>query len=192
MRAIMVTVALAFSALMLGGSSTAQAPEPVSAPLEFTDVVQVPGVSADDLYVRASTWFMKAFVDSKNVLEVQDKAAGVLGGKGSIPYEPNVFMSSALLRGHITFTIQVMVKEGRYKYDLSDFQHHGSPSNVAGPIDFGELTTAQECPQIKGTTKGMREKVWPHLKEVANARATALITSLKDAMAKPIGGEKNW
>ena len=83
--------------------------------MEFSSVVQVDGVNASDLYVRAKIWFADSFVDSKNVLEVEDKDAGILIGKGSIAYEPNVYMSSGLIRGHIRFTIKVMVKDGRYK-----------------------------------------------------------------------------
>lgn len=160
-----------------------------SEPLSFAEVVAVKDASTSELYTRAKLWFSTAFVDSKNVLEVQDKEAGVLAGKGSFSYEPNIFMSSSLIRGRVTFSISIIFKDGRYKYSLSDFTHHGSSLRSQGPINFDLITTTEACPPVPGTTKDMRETVWKHLKEVSTAKANALVQSLKSKLAQPIDGK---
>lgn len=178
------------------GCAIAQKPLPDAAtksePLLFSEVVAVKDVSANELYTRAKVWFATAFVDSKAVLEVQDKEAGLLVGKGSFTYEPNIFMSSSLIRGQVRFSVSISLKDGRYKYSFSDFTHHGSSLRSQGPIDFGLITTTETCPPVSGTSKGMREKVWKHLKEVCTGKASALTLSLKSKLAQPIDGKDTW
>ena len=161
-------------------------------PLAFTDVVKVDDVSASELYMRAKLWFAASFVDSKNVLEVEDKDAGILVGKGAISYEPVVYQASTLVRGRIQFEVRVLVKDGRYKYSLSDFRHHGSRSTAYGPIDFGLITDAATCPKVSGNTKRARAKTWIHLKAVTESESKLLIHSLKMRMTKPVGGDDDW
>ena len=186
---ILATLALA-SAVQAAAASTNGTTQ--HAVLAFSEVVEVKDASAKELYTRAKVWFATAFVDSKAVLEVQDKEAGLSIGKGSFTYEPNIFMSSSLIRGHVTFSVSVSCKDGRYKYSFSDFTHHGSMLRSQGPIDFGLMTTSETCPPVSGTSKGMREKVWKHLKDVSTAKANALTVSLKHKLAQPIDGKDSW
>lgn len=186
---LLIAVGLA-NTVSAQGKSTNSVAE--SSPLNFSEVVTLKSVPAAELYTRAKVWFATAFSDSKAVLEVQDKEAGVLVGKGSIPYEPNISMSSSLIRGHVTFSISISFKDGRYKYTLSDFTHHGSTLRAQGPISFGLITTSEVCPTVSGTSKGMRDKVWKHLKEVSATKANTLITSLKHKLAQPIDGKDSW
>jgi len=162
-------------------------------PLIYTDVVEVKDAESPELYRRCKLWFADTFVDSKNVLEIEDQDVGMLVGKGVIRYEPNVFMSSTLTRGFIRFTVKIMIKDGRYKYLFTDFTHQGSYSSSGfGPINFGLITTATTCPTIQGTSKGMREALWNNMKQVSEQEAKKLINSLELAMLKPASIEENW
>lgn len=161
-----------------------------SGPLSFSEVVAVKDASANELYIRTKLWFSTAFVDSKNVLEVQDKEAGILVGKGSFPYEPNILVSSGFIRGYVTFSVTMMVKEGRYKYTFSDLTHHGTSLGQRA-IDFGLIANTEVCPPVSGTTKGMREKVWKHLKELSTGKANET-QSLKSKLAQPIDGKDSF
>ncbi len=161
-------------------------------PLSFTDVVNVNSVDSNELYMRAKLWFANSFADSKNVLEVEDKNAGILVGKGEFAYEPNVFMASSLTRGRIKFMVKIIVKNERYKYSFSDFVHQGSHSSASSPIDFGLITTAEVSPVIQGTSKGMRKKLWSHMQNVSILKTAEFITSLKAVMVSPVGGNEDW
>ncbi|NQT23191.1 MAG: DUF4468 domain-containing protein [Candidatus Omnitrophica bacterium] len=161
--------------------------------LSFTEVVNVNGVSAEELYMRARLWFVDCFVDSKNVLEMDDKKEGILAGKGSIAYEPNVFIGSGCTRGNIVFTIKVMVKDGRYKYEFLNFTHHGSVSEMGfGPTDFGVLTTEEDCGKIKDTYKSQRIALWKHMKSISELNTIQMVSSLKKKMEEKALGENDW
>ena len=162
-------------------SPEAKTPPP---PLSFTEVVPVERTPAKELYLRAVSWLAHSVVDAESVLEVQDRESGTLISKVAIPYEPNV-AASENVRGFITFTVTIMVKDGRYKYTISDFTHHGSPSATEDAINFGPLTTAEEYPEIS-------TKIWKHLKTVSASRASDLIRSMKTAMSAPVPGAGNW
>jgi hypothetical protein len=173
-----------FALLLAEPTPTPEAKAPPQ-PLSFTEVVSVERTLAKELYLRAVSWLAHSVVDAESILEVQDRESGTLISKVAIPYEPNVAASSENSRGVITFTVTIMVKDGRYKYMISDFTHHGSPSATEDAINFGPLTTAEEYPEIS-------TKIWKHLKTVSASRASDLIRSMKTAMSAPVPGAGNW
>lgn len=77
----------------------------------FTEVVGVDGVSSNDLFTNAITWVSKQFSNPKSVIQLQDKDAGLLVIKG---------VSSHNSISMTTFKLTIQVKDGRYKYDLTD------------------------------------------------------------------------
>lgn len=77
----------------------------------YTEVIEADGTK-DELYVRARTWFAEAFRDSKNVIQMDDKDAGVIIAKGTHEFVHDAW---------VLFTLKVQVKDGRFKYDLYGF-----------------------------------------------------------------------
>lgn len=185
---IQLTIVLAASALV----TEPAVPTPVPAPLEYTEVVPVEGAPAAELYNRAMAWFVSSFVDSKQVLEVQNREEGLLIGKGTIGFEPPSILSSNNIRGAITFTVSIMVKDGRYKYALTDFRHNGTRTSNWVAMDFGVITTSPVAPPVPDTTKGMREKDWKAMQQIATRHAKQLVVTLREAMTKPVGGAVAW
>ena len=49
--------------------------------LTFVQVIEAPGKSKSDLYVLLNYWYTSFFTDSKNVIDLNDKEAGVIIGK---------------------------------------------------------------------------------------------------------------
>lgn len=77
----------------------------------FTEVVSTDGISSNDLFANAITWVSKLFSNPKSVIQLQDKDAGLLVIKG-ISSQDSISTTS--------FKLTIQVKDGRYKYDLSD------------------------------------------------------------------------
>ena len=48
----------------------------------YSAVIELPNTSKEELYKRAKLWFAKAFRDSKEVLQIDDKEGGKIVGKG--------------------------------------------------------------------------------------------------------------
>jgi len=80
------TILLILIATNLIGSQTfAQAIFPLdeNGEIVYTEIVKVDSIKAKDLYVRAYTWFANSFVNAKNVIQLNDKEAGRILGKGN-------------------------------------------------------------------------------------------------------------
>lgn len=191
-QAIPVTAFL----FLLAWPARAQQGDAGPAPLAFAEVIEAAGVPRDELYARAKVWFVAAFIDSKQILEVEDKAEGLLIGKGSIPYEPKMLRQMPL-QGQIVFTLKVAVKDGRFRYELSNFTHRGSETFVPGlgqiaPVHFGLITTSDEPPEIKTLYKKPKQKAWEEMKQMSHTVAIQLIASLKAGMQESSKGSEEW
>lgn len=147
--------------------------------ISFSEVIQADSVAKDELYSRANKWFVESFKDANSVLQITDKEAGQLVGKGNIPYAPTG-MGSQDVKGAINFLITVTVKEGRYKYEFQDFTHSGSA------YSFGNITI-EEKPLTKIPNYYL--KYWEDAKNQTQLRAKALIDSLNDSMSK---SQNDW
>ena len=102
-----LVVAIAFLAV----SCTTISPSEVKG---VTKVVEVPGVSKDDLFVRASTWMVDMFNSAKNVIQFSDKDAGVIKGKYIITFP------QFLATGECEATITIECKDGKCRIVVDD------------------------------------------------------------------------
>lgn len=77
---------------------------------QYSKVIEVPNKTSKELYSSAREWFAKTFVSANDVLQMDDLETGKLIGKG-------IFL---LIDWTVNFNLEVIVKDGRYKYDLSN------------------------------------------------------------------------
>lgn len=77
-------------------------------------VVDVPGKSANELYVLSNEWFVKTFNNAESVIQFQDKDAGKILGK----YIGEC--STTLYKYKFKSTITVEVKESKARISFSD------------------------------------------------------------------------
>jgi hypothetical protein len=77
----------------------------------FSEVVQVSNATSDNLYKNALTWINGTFNNPQNVIQTNNRELGLLVIKAAVG-EPSMAMT------HFTFEIQI--KDGRYKYDISN------------------------------------------------------------------------
>ena len=93
--------------------------EPGTGKVHYTAVGTVDGLARDALYLRAKTWAINAFYSPKDVISTEEQDVGIIICKGFS--EETIRFQGARSRQRLYFTVQVSVKEGRYKYDFSDF-----------------------------------------------------------------------
>ena len=185
---------LLFTVLLIVGFTSAQAQTPVS----YSEVVQVEGVSKEDLYQRAREWFTDTFRSSNDVIQLDDKENGQIVGKAIFTYR-QLFGEVLGIDCLINFKISVFCKEGRYKYDLTDFSHSCKWIELGTngkwtfldfkPISLGIITN--EPPQYIGYTKNIEiakentQKVYNCAVEQIDEHTEGFIASLKKAMDSP-------
>lgn len=158
-------------------------------PLIFTEVVKLDStISKSELFSRARNFMSESFSNSKLVLDVQDKESGELIGNGNYSFYSK-FAGDAQVR----FQIKILVKDGRYKYEFSEFIHKGTCG--LNCVSYGLLTNDQECPyNIKCFLCGQKlnNKAWNEITGAMNTQINALIVKLKILMEKPISGSSDW
>src|SRR5690606_33005985 len=107
--------------------------------IKFSEVVYLDSIPKATLYTKAREWFVRTFKSSKVVLELEDKEAGKLIGKGDFTaiteesMNDNEFIKkkglvSKELRekknkgevGSVSFIVSIYIKDGRYKYEITD------------------------------------------------------------------------
>jgi hypothetical protein len=171
---------------------TTPGPTPTPGPLQFQEVVTVEATTRDQLYNAALAWFPEAFRSGKDVLQVQNKDAGMLVGTGAEKYEPAVFVGSSCTSGLLRYRVTVEVKDGRYRYTIDGFTHEGGgPACHGAGISWGLLTTNPISPSIKGFSSGMEQQMWADMKKKATTLGDTLSKSLRAKLAAA-ATEKPW
>lgn len=94
--------------------------------ITYSEVVLVDSlVSKQELYSRAREWFAKAYNSANNVIQMEDNVNGKIIGKALVPVKLKV-LGTVYDAGSIHYTISLYLKDGRYKYEITDFYHTGN------------------------------------------------------------------
>lgn len=155
----------------------------------YTEVVEMPNVTKDALYSRAYEWFTKA--NPKNVIQMQDKESGKIVGEGqwdAYEIKWNIMGMRSGVPGSIHFTISIYLKDGKYKYEITNFRHEGFYVHGTDRLICNGGLLEAEVPDNHGT---ISQKNWLHIKEKTHADAINFIESLKKAMTIESAGN-NW
>ncbi len=146
----------------------------------LTEIVKVEGVSKEELYNRAKVWFVRNFKSAKNVIQLDDKVAGKIIGKGNIPYDAPAFNPGTNFSGYFELMLTVELKDGRFRYSIEDLQHVANKSGCSGGALINEKASGN---RFLGTAPS--KKGWKKIQKTGNSDAQALIYTLVEAMKKP-------
>lgn len=147
--------------------------------IAYEGVVAVPGVSEADLYARASAWIAKTY-NASDVVTGKSAQGELLvkGARLASLFRPYEGVLRQVYAGVIRHTLTIYVKDGRYKYQLTDLTHDaGSTLNLksGGPLE-----------QSKGNLFGYvglgSQKPWDDMKVAATRDARHLMEELQAAM----------
>jgi hypothetical protein len=159
-------------------------------PLTFIGVVEVPGISNDELFIRGREWFNETFKSSKDVIQIADKETGELSGKGIMEAKRiyKYFGEERVCIVIINFSMSIWVRDGKYRYEISNFFVPQS----ATLWELGLITTSNETntkwPMV--SKKKMNEE-YLYVKAGTEIRALEIIEDLKLKMEKP-SKVTNW
>jgi hypothetical protein len=153
----------------------------------YTGVVEVAGTSKAELYSRAREWFAASFVSAKAVLEMDDREAGKLVGNASSQFI--VDFGGILGQSPITLwrRIRVEVKEGKYRYSLTDF---ATTSASGRQVDANNVETWFKPGAASFNKDGTPKRAPASVISGVQKSALGQAASLKEAMTKGVG--KDW
>ncbi len=127
----------------------------------YESVVTVEGADQETLYKRALMWFTKTYNSANNVLQMKDEKEGSLIGKGL--FKINYYTRNP----SINHTLSIFVKDGRFKYILTDLKYSDNQ---------GESFALEKFPKSWAGKKKLYETV--------NSEILVLLKDLEVAMSK--------
>lgn len=77
-------------------------------------VVEIPGLTQDEIYIRANSWFVSTFNSAESVIEFQDKESGKIMGKYVFTYGEGVYTFG------VKQTVDVEMKEGKMRVSFTN------------------------------------------------------------------------
>ena len=146
--------------------------------LTYEGIVNVAGKNKMDLYADAKKWFTDYFIDSRDVIQMQDKDQGRIIGKGILVFSYKVLLSS--VKFYDLITVEIDVKDGRYRYRVYDMVL----ANLKGELfsDYGsrtKVTPEQLISTLTGTGKsGYTKTECQKLLRLIDGEAKSTIHSL--------------
>lgn len=157
----------------------------------YTEVVTVdPSLTRDKLFDNAKKWFAETFVSGKDVIQSEDKASGLIIGKGAISASHTYNAKN----GRVWFLLKIDLKDGKYKYTLYSLTYSfdiektleqikancSAPDEIRQPLEEWAMSSKRyiDCFLFKER----EPNVVPFYKHVSTA-INSTIASLKTAMA---------
>lgn len=145
--------------------------------ITYTDIVYLDStITKDELFMVGREWMAKSFKSATDVLKMDDKEEGVMVGKGTMPFNSKTMGIEAPMMD-LHFTISVYLKNGKYKYEITDFVLE---ENMLGMEFFMESFYFREL--IEPMKRPSKKKSIYFLNQL-NENMNILINSLKINMA---------
>jgi hypothetical protein len=144
--------------------------------ITFSEVMNVGDTaSKQELYVRAREWFARTYNSSNSVIQYEDKEAGKIIGKAVMQVYHKVFGSN-YPSGYIHYTVSIFLKDGRYRFEFTDFYHTGQDKIP----DYG---VCEKMINTTDKTMGVSyQKTYNYYLLQLDSNIKSIITSLKTAM----------
>ena len=111
MKKVLISIAI----ISLLSCGTLQSPETID-PIPVQKIFETTK-SKDELYTLSNSWMVDNFVSAKNVIQYQDKDAGIITGKGI-----NNMNVGGLGKIDVKFTITIEVKKEKARLTLKDMK----------------------------------------------------------------------
>jgi hypothetical protein len=155
-------------------------------PLSFDTVIVVNETDPDVIYSKVRIWVADNFKSAKEVIQLEDKKTHVIVGNGTIRYDGLGF-GYQCFEGWISFSFKVQVKEGRFKFEMTDFVHDNS-AGKSEDCELGKITTADGYSNW-GLNKPFQNKTWDDVK----LKSKVLFLQCSSELYKAISNESdNW
>lgn len=99
--------------------------------IHYSGTVMLDNSSKEELYIAARKWFVRTYKSAKDVIQMDDKEAGIIMGVATMPTFRRCFFRLHD-SGSIEYLISIEVKDGGYDYEVSRFTHtiHGNCDNM--------------------------------------------------------------
>ena len=150
--------------------------------ITYSEVIKVDSLESKMvLYSKAREWFAKTYKSSSDVIQMDDKESGKLVGKALMQVYHKA-LGSSFPSGYINYTISIYVKDGRYRYEITNFYHSGQ--YVSGGNRIPDYGVCEKMINTTDKTMGMSyQKTYNYYLYQMDNNIKGLIADLKKTMA---------
>lgn len=158
----------------------------VDSKVTYQEVVQVPNATQEDLYNRVVLWHSAIRQSQLFTVQLNNKADGVI----------IINVKNIVLEAESFFTMKIELKEGRYRYELSNFvlRLRGVSSDGRQVVPMEDVVTNGLSILVVSDYKKGTKKIVPIAEEVIQQTddyCKRLLKSLTDSMQTPTKSS-NW
>lgn len=158
--------------------------------ITYSEIVYVDSLAnKQELFSRVREWFAKAYKSSTNVIQMEDKENGKIVGKALL----KIYFTALGMQqdgGYINYTIAIYIKDGKYKYEITDFYHTGIYVNSS----VGKQPDGGACEILIKEKKGFWGNSYKRTYEryifQMDENIKALVSDLKAAMTTKTKNEE--
>ena len=183
MRMRYILTVLIFIPTLCVGQLIDELPRDDNGNLYYSETEKVDGINSKELFIRAKQFYVNNFKSAKDVIQMDDKEAGIIIGKGLSQYYIKIV---GVDNGphQLWYTIKIQVKDGRYKYEIYDFFLSGLESAQKERVEsqFNKTSYFKK--------NGQPKDIYEKMKNGMTGEIAELIRSIKDAMNKKKGTDK--
>lgn len=155
-------------------------------PLEYNSIIEVKGITKNDIYVQVNDWLATTFNSANDVIQMADKDAGKFIVKGVVDYSYGKALYNCT-DGVLSFTLKVSTKDNKFRFSLSQISHK---SDHNSKCEFGIITDA-ELFKIKGIGKKWKNKIWLDIKSKVVDLHKIFLSSITDKV-KNNDKDEDW
>jgi hypothetical protein len=186
-RHIVAVILISFISFAAKAQKPAPAPviqlpvDSITKLITYEGVSQAPNLKADVLYKRALTWFESFYKNPAEVIRENDSLKFKIVGKPRFKiYNPADKEGTKTDAGLVQYTITVAAKDGRFKYELTDFNW--------------KQQSYYACERWMDTKSQMYSPVYAEYQKQLDLYVKDVIQKLKDAVLKekPVKDRDNW
>ena len=142
----------------------------------YTEVINVDSaISKTELFNRAKVWFSTEYKSGKDVIQVEDKDAGMIVGKGIFKAPLNFGFLVGTKIVNVSHTVKLLFKDGKYRYEIT---------GLSGEYFMDEY--GRRPMPITNRGYGSNEKNYDKFLYSVNTEILGTISDLKEAMSKSI------
>lgn len=190
-RLISITLILFSITPNMYGQLIDELPRDENGRLIYTEVVQADDTTVDELYLRAKQFFVESFKSANDVIQLDDKESGIVSGKAFQDIYIAVMGTSTKIQ--LWYTIKILSREGRYKYEIYDILFKSYPSSQMGIITTPAEDMFDKSTYYKnnGKARGIQEQYKDQTVSAMNTLQVLIKASMNKVAADSSEGD-DW
>jgi hypothetical protein len=139
----------------------------------YSEIVDIPGKTKDQIYDQSRQWIAKSFKSSNNVIQYLNAESGTIIGKGNMPFPCRGYIEcSAYANSNINFTLTIDVKDNKSRMSFNDLGIHMPPS-ISGGVKFngGDNLPIWQDKHKPLVESGLKEIIQDYKKSITNSNS---------------------